>query len=144
MELALGQQFQGGDVEAFGKMNPHLRGIGMSSIFSSMVIMSYYAVIICWSVIYFFRSFDGLPWTTQPKSETYFYNEVLGVQAFGEGNEDGSWRSLMALIFTWICIYFCVFKGVSSAGTVVKFTMPVPVILLIVLMIRVCMLDGAP
>lgn len=145
MELALGQKFQGGDVEAFGKMNPRLRGIGMASIFSSMTIIAYYVVIIAWTVIYFFQSCYKLEWTTVADASAYFYNELLEHQDLASlsGNQNGSWKILMGLILTWCAIYFCIFKGVLSAGWVVKITMPLPVLILVILMIRSVMLDGA-
>jgi len=37
-ELALGQRFQGGDIEAFGKMNARLRGIGLASVVGAYLI----------------------------------------------------------------------------------------------------------
>merc|ERR1719499_1686535 len=145
MELALGQKFQGGDVEAFGKMNPRLRGIGMASIFSSMTIIAYYVVIIAWTVIYFFQSCYELEWTTIADASNFFENDLLSLKDLPSlaGEQDGSWRVLMGLILTWIAIYFCVFKGVLSAGWVVKITMPLPVIILFILMIRSVMLEGA-
>jgi len=145
MELALGQMFQGGDVEAFGKMNPRLRGIGMASIFSSMTIIAYYVVIIAWTVIYFFQSCYELEWTTVADASNYFVKELLEYESLKNlaGNQDGSWKILMGLILTWVAIYFCVFKGVLSAGWVVKITMPLPVMILVILMIRSVMLTGA-
>jgi len=145
MELALGQKFQGGDVEAFGKMNPRLRGIGMASIFSSMTIIAYYVVIIAWTVIYFFQSCYELEWTTIADASNYFNVELLEFADLAklEGNSDGSWKILMGLILCWVAIYFCVFKGVLSAGWVVKITMPLPVLILVILMFRSVMLEGA-
>jgi len=62
-EMALGQKFQGGDVEAYGRMSPRLRGIGLSSVVGAMLLVSYYSVIIGWSVRYFVASFESpLPW----------------------------------------------------------------------------------
>lgn len=145
MELALGQKFQGGDVEAFGKMNPRLRGIGMASIFSSMTIIAYYVVIIAWTVIYFFQSCYQLEWETVAAANAYFNVSLLEHQDLASlaGNQDGSWRILMGLLLTWVVIYFCIFKGVLSAGWVVKITMPLPVMILVILMIRSVMLEGA-
>lgn len=144
LELALGQKFQGGDVEAFGKMNPHLRGIGIASIFGTFMIISYYAMVIAWTLCYFVQSFGNLPWSTVPGAWGYFFEDMLNYADITGGTEGfGSWRCLMALIATWLCIYFCVFKGVASAGEVVKVTMPVPVVLLIVLMIATITLDGS-
>jgi len=164
LELASGQKFQGGDVEAFGAMNPRLRGIGLMSIFNAFTIITYYSVIIAWALCFAMQSLAKLPWRSVPEATAFFWGEVVQIRdinTWGEEgglndpyridenrssvgtNWDGSWRALMALLVTWGCVYLSVFKGVRSAGEVVKFTMPIPVLLLVIIMIAACTLDGA-
>jgi len=154
LELASGQKFQGGDVEAFGAMNPRLRGIGLMSVFNAFTIITYYSVIIAWSFCFAMQSFGKLPWRDIASADSFFYDEVIQFRDLN-GDEDtesrtdvgtdwdGSWRALMALQVTWIAIYLCVYKGVRSAGEVVKFTMPFPILVLFIIMIAACTLDGA-
>jgi len=62
-EMALGQKFQGGDVEAYGRINWRLRGIGLASVIGVFVIVCYYSVIISYSLVYAVRSFESpQPW----------------------------------------------------------------------------------
>lgn len=51
LELALGQVFQTGDVNVFGKMHRRLRGIGISSMWTGFMICCYYVVIIAYAMI---------------------------------------------------------------------------------------------
>ena len=56
-ELTLGQKHRSGDIEAFGKMNWRLRGIGLASVCGTFGIVTYYMVIIGLSLVLFFDSF---------------------------------------------------------------------------------------
>jgi len=67
-EMALGQKFQGGDVEAYGRINWRFRGIGLASVIGVFVIVTYYSVIIAYSLIYAVRSFESpQPWAYDGK-----------------------------------------------------------------------------
>jgi len=67
-EMALGQKFQGGDVEAYGRINWRLRGIGLASVIGVFVIVTYYSVVIAYSLIYAVRSFESpQPWAYDGK-----------------------------------------------------------------------------
>jgi len=62
-EMALGQKFQGGDVEAYGRINWRLRGIGLASVIGVFVIVCYYSVIISYSLVFAVRSLESpQPW----------------------------------------------------------------------------------
>jgi len=62
-EMALGQKFQGGDVEAYGRINWRLRGIGLASVIGVFVIACYYSVIISYSLVFAVRSLESpQPW----------------------------------------------------------------------------------
>eukprot|EP00281_Chroomonas_sp_CCMP1168_P024968 CAMPEP_0206227452 /NCGR_PEP_ID=MMETSP0047_2-20121206/8633_1 /ASSEMBLY_ACC=CAM_ASM_000192 /TAXON_ID=195065 /ORGANISM="Chroomonas mesostigmatica_cf, Strain CCMP1168" /LENGTH=946 /DNA_ID=CAMNT_0053650609 /DNA_START=46 /DNA_END=2886 /DNA_ORIENTATION=+ len=61
LELALGQVYQTGDINCFGKMNRRLRGIGFASIWTGFTIVCYYVVIIGWALI-FLVNVGSLPW----------------------------------------------------------------------------------
>jgi len=62
-EMALGQKFQGGDVEAYGRINWRFRGIGLASVIGVFVIVTYYSVVIAYALVYAVRSFENpQPW----------------------------------------------------------------------------------
>jgi len=66
-EIGVGQKFQKGDIGVFGNINKRIYGIGLCSVYASMVIVTYYMVIISWSVYYFFASFFELYWAPESK-----------------------------------------------------------------------------
>jgi SNF family Na+-dependent transporter len=49
---------------------------------------------------------------------------------------------LAAGVVSWVVVYFCIWKGVQSTGKIALFTVLAPYVLLSVLLIRVCFLDG--
>lgn len=143
MELCIGTFFQAGDADAFGSMNPRLRGIGLASIFAGYGITFYYCIILAWAFVYFGASFQAtanIPWMSN--TEDYF-NEIS--MATGPDNFTGAfnWKAFVGLLAVWIIIFLCLFKGVKSTSWVVKFTVPLPLLILVVLIIRGAFLDGA-
>jgi NSS family neurotransmitter:Na+ symporter len=140
MEFAIGQRMQTGAIGSFRKIKHKLSGIGLGAVLCGFVVVSYYAVVMAWSLLYFIYSFS-LKWGADTK--TFFYNDVLHLSK-GPG-EIGfiSTGIIFALAVIWILIYFSVWKGVKSVGKVVLVTMPLPVILLVILLIRGLTLPGS-
>jgi solute carrier family 6 amino acid transporter-like protein 5/7/9/14 len=59
----------------------------------------------------------------------------------GLGNLD--WRLSLCLLFSWMCIFFSLWKGVKSSGKVAYFTAIFPYVVLLILLIRGVTLKGA-
>ncbi|MCK5288486.1 MAG: sodium-dependent transporter, partial [Candidatus Omnitrophica bacterium] len=140
MEFAIGQKMQLGAVGSFQKIKRKLSGIGLGAVLCGFVVVSYYAVVMAWCLIYFIHSFT-LKWGASTKD--FFFNDVLHIS---KGVGDIGFISveiIFALVVVWTLIYFSVWKGVKSVGKVVMVTMPLPVILLIILFIRGITLPGA-
>jgi SNF family Na+-dependent transporter len=51
--------------------------------------------------------------------------------------------TFLSVVFTWVCVFFCVFKGVKSSSYVVWVTVPLPILFIIIMVIRNAMLPGA-
>ncbi len=139
LELAVGQKMQQGAIGSYQKLNPSCGGLGLLALISSFIIVSYYAVVMAWSLIYLFASFE-VQWSGN--AESYFYQEVLqisdSVNSLGGINES----VLVALLIIWILVYFCIRQGTKSVGRVVRYTVPLPVILLGSLLLRAVTLPG--
>ena len=58
--------FVGGAVEAFGNLNPRLRGVGVATVIGGFIVAVYNVIVLGWSGIYFVKSFDPIknqvPW----------------------------------------------------------------------------------
>merc|ERR1719320_719040 len=56
-------ELEGGDVEAYGRINWRFRGVGLASVVGTYIIVTYYSVIIAYSLVYAVRSFESpQPW----------------------------------------------------------------------------------
>nr|CAB3266322.1 sodium-dependent proline transporter [Phallusia mammillata] len=78
-------------------------------------------------------------------SEEYWNNRVLRINK-STGIEDPGivlWDLCLCLLLAWILVFLCLIKGVKSSGKVVYFTATFPYIILIILLIRGCTLEGA-
>jgi len=168
MELGLGQIKQRGDVSVFRSIHRRLGGIGIASVMSSYIIAFYYIVIIAWSCVYVVASFNNpLPWSkdnTEWKSvctkftddrkkvsraEEYFYLNVAKLRSTDTCEDyktgDASQFSEFAFgatVFTWLCVFLAIFRGVHGSSWIVWFTVPIPLLFIITMVINGLTLDG--
>lgn len=140
MEFALGQKMQSGAVGSFGKIEKKLSGIGLGAVLCGFVVTSYYCVVIAWSILYTFFSTD-LKWGADTKS--FFFNDVLHISSGVSEVGFISVPIIFCLVAVWLLVYFSIWKGVKSVGNVVLITMPLPVILLLLLLVRGITLPGS-
>jgi solute carrier family 6 GABA transporter-like protein 1 len=163
LELGLGQKFQKGDIGVFRGIYPRGSGIGISSVFSAIVIAAYYSTIIAYALYYWARAFTSpLPWTVDgfgsdrkcagvgmdPATEFFGRVAVQFVNDDCETIEPGDTEKiagyiLLANCITWIIIFLCVLKGVKTSSYIVWVTVPLPLALIVVMIIRGATLDGA-
>ncbi|KAK9709536.1 Sodium:neurotransmitter symporter family [Popillia japonica] len=77
-------------------------------------------------------------------TEEYFNDFMLGrSNATWENYGSLRWQLLLCLLLGWIIAYFCVVKGVESAGKAVYFTTLFPYVVLTALVVQGALLDGA-
>lgn len=140
MEFALGQKMQRGAVGALGKIDKRLSGVGLGAALSSFGVSCYYAIIMGWCLMFTFYSLN-LAWGDDTKS--FFFNEILNVSPSANQIEGFAPPVLLALLISWVMVYFCIWRGVKSVSTVIRVTMPLPIILLVILLARTLVLPGA-
>lgn len=140
LEFTMGHKTNRAAPGSFAFFNKKMSWIGWAAVFVGMGVTIYYAAIMAWSGIYFFKSFS-LGWGQA--TESFFYNSVIHLSS---GPTDiGSFLPLIfiGIIFTWIWIYFSIIKGAKSVGKMVYITVILPWLILIVLIIRGVTLPGA-
>jgi NSS family neurotransmitter:Na+ symporter len=140
MEFAIGQRMQLGASGSFGKIKHMLSSIGFGAVLCGFVVVSYYAVIMAWSLLYFKHSFT-LAWADQPAK--FFTENVINLSDSPLNASSIITSILVGLIIVWFLIYFSIWKGIKSVSKVVTLTMPLPILLLVVLVIRGITLPGA-
>ncbi|XP_078602417.1 sodium- and chloride-dependent glycine transporter 1-like isoform X2 [Branchiostoma floridae x Branchiostoma japonicum] len=171
MESALGQYASLGSISVW-KALPILKGVGYAMVTISTLVAIYYNMIIAWALYYLFASLTSvLPWhhcghwwntpacmesaevanrtnitanfSRASPSEEYFHNRVLKYSDSLDDTGTISWELTLCLLLSWIIVFFCLIKGVKSAGKVVYFTATFPYIVLTILLIRGLLLPGA-
>uniref|UniRef100_H2ZGW8 Transporter n=1 Tax=Ciona savignyi TaxID=51511 RepID=H2ZGW8_CIOSA len=172
MELSFGQFAGLGPITAWRSV-PLFKGVGFGMVAVSFLVCIYYNVIIAWSLFYLFASFSSvLPWTqcdqwwnkasyyaattvssniTANKTrivsttEEYWNYRVLRIDQSSGIGDPGIvlWDLVLCLLLAWIIVFACLCKGVKSTGKVVYFTATFPYIILIILLVRGCTLEGA-
>jgi len=140
LELSLGHKFQGSAPHSLCSIKKKWEWLGWWAILTGFIITIYYNVIIAWSVIYMFYSFP-LSWGNNAK--VFFFQKFLKLSPspMQIGNIRGP--ILLALIFVWISIYLIIYRGIKRVGKIVMLTVPLPIILLGILIIRGITLPGA-
>ncbi|MCK4322701.1 sodium-dependent transporter, partial [candidate division WOR-3 bacterium] len=143
LEYAVGLKTQGAPPVALKKIWKKAEWIGWFAILIVFVLATYYATIMSWAVNYFYHSFT-LAWgRTGPEINNFFNNILLG-KSGSPGILGGiQWPVLAGLAITWILIYLALFKGVKTLGKIVYFTVGIPWLILIIMVIRGLTLPGA-
>lgn len=140
LEYGLGVKMQGGPPLAFSKIKKGLEWVGWWSILAAFVIITYYAVVMAWCWQYLWHSFS-LAWGEDAKA--FFFNQVLQISS-GPGEIGGiPLAGLIGLALTWIAVFLIIYKGVGRVGKVVMGTVPLPLILIALLVIRGITLPGS-
>lgn len=69
-------------------------------------------------------------------------NKTFNLPDFGSIGEI-KWDLSLCLLLSWFIVFACLAKGIKSSGKVVYFTATFPYVILIVLLVRGLLLDGA-
>lgn len=140
LEFALGTHFRAGAPKAFAALNPKYAWVGWGVLLVGFVIVSYYAVVLAWSVLYLGHSFR-VDWGND--AATFFNERVLNITE-GPGDLGGvQWPIFAALVLVWVLIFLIIFKGPRVVSKVVAWTVPLPVFLIVIFLVRGLTLPGA-
>lgn len=140
LEYGLGIRMQGGPPLAFSKVKKGLEWVGWWSVLAAFVIITYYAVVMAWCWQYIWHSFS-VAWSEDAKG--FFFSSVLQLSS-GPGEIGGiPLGALVGLLLTWIAVFLIIYKGVGRVGKVVMATVPLPLFLIGILVIRGVTLPGA-
>ena len=140
LEYALGVRMQAGPPIAFAKIKKGLEWIGWWSIMAAFIIITYYAVIMAWCWNYLYHSVT-LAWGNDAGG--FFITEVLQRSSGPGALGNPVMGIVIGLLLTWGVVYWIIHKGIGRVGKVVMATVPLPIILLAILVIRGVTLPGA-
>jgi len=151
MEFSLGHLTQQSAPGAFKKVGSRWEFVGWWPILLSFIIVTYYAAVLGWCLNYLIYSFHSpLPWAQAQNAGTgeinqaknFFFHEYLQMTE-GFKLNGLRWPIVAALGAVWLGMYLCICKGVKLVGKIVLWTVPIPWLMLVILMIRGLTLEGA-
>ncbi len=140
LEFSLGHKFSKPAPAAFGNIKKGFEVLGWFALLIGFGIVTYYAVVMGWCFNYLGYSFN-LAWGKD--TQTFFFNQFLKISDSPMHIGSIQWMIVLGLVLTWIAIIASIWKGPNTVGKVVYYTVIIPWIILIVLVIRGITLPGA-
>ncbi|XP_026468869.1 LOW QUALITY PROTEIN: sodium-dependent proline transporter-like, partial [Ctenocephalides felis] len=166
MELCIGQ-FSGTGCITMFKISPLFKGMGYCMVMVNLICTIYYNVILAYPLLFLYYSMaKKLPWVdcnqkwndercskvctdflqspivTTP-AEQFFHNEILHISSGIHEQGTIVWPLLITSTISWVVVYLCIRKGISTVGKVVYFTVLFPYLVLFSLFVRGVTLPGA-
>jgi len=142
LEYGLGQAMHGAAPAAFKKLHRRFEWIGWFSLAVSTAIVVYYAAVMAWACRYLWASFTR-EWGDTHESVGAFFGKVIARTDTPSDIWGLSVPLLIGLALTWAAIYWIIHKGVHRVGRIVMITVPLPVILILILVVRGITLPGS-
>jgi len=142
MEVAIARKFHKGAIESMRGINKKTEFIGWSATANAFVIVTYYSIVFAWVLlmIVYALKFAGMTGDATAASQVFANATQTTWDVTGYTIPI---PVLISVIIAWIIIYLCIRNGASSVGKVVKYTVFLPVILLFVMAVKGCTMNGA-
>ena len=139
METAIGRKAQGGAPKSMRLINKKAEPVGWAAVANAFVILTYYAVVFAWCILMCFLAYKFATTHNTPDTASKLWSESIGTTfgtSFAGAGGQISVVLLICLGIAWAFIYGCIRNGVSQVGKVVKFTVFLPVAMLLILAVR--------
>lgn len=140
LEFSLGHKYHKPAPAALGHVKKRLEVLGWFALLIGFGIVAYYAVVMGWCFNYLAYSFN-LAWGQD--TQAFFFNQFLQISESPMQIGGIQWMIVLGLVLTWIFVIAAIWKGAKTVGKVVYFTVTIPWIILIVLVVRGVTLPGA-
>lgn len=148
MELAVGRRMRSGIPVALKGINGKGEFIGWAATANAFLIVTYYAAVFAWVIMMCLLSYKFAGMTGSPDGladASNLWAEAVGMTgstSFAGAGGNIPVLLLLCLIISWLAIYYCIRDGASSVSKVVKYTVFIPVILLLILAVRGFTMDN--
>ncbi|MDD6340291.1 MAG: sodium-dependent transporter [Butyrivibrio sp.] len=142
MEISIARKLHKGAGEAMRGVNKKAEFIGWAATGNAFVIVTYYAVVFAWVLLMVVYSVKFGKMTGDAGAASQVFFNATQTTGIIKGAKI-PWPMVGAMIVAWGAIYFCIRKGASSVGKVVKYTVFLPVILLLIMAVKGCTMPGA-
>ena len=130
-EVALGRKIRSGAPKCMASLSKRGEALGWASCFNSLGVAVLYAGMLGWIIAMLINIVPLCQSSTsmsRPEVGGYFFESVL---------KDGvSPLVLICIIVAWVLMFFCLRNGADSLSKTAKFTVLIPVVLLVVMAVR--------
>lgn len=146
-ELIIGQHTRLSTIRCYQTIAPRWKGIGYAAGAMLFLVLSYYGQVVAYTLPYIMASCESpLPWL-ENGADDYWSNIILN--SYGEGEDKptglgGLETSLaVSLLCFWIIVLLSASFGKDILAQITYVTVYMPVVLMLILVIRAPMLEGA-
>lgn len=139
MEIAIGRKAQGGAPKAMRTINKKAEPIGWAATANAFVILTYYAVVFAWCIMMVFVSYKFATTANTSETASTLWQTTIGATFNTSFIGDGGNIKLLLVVclgIAWALIYGCIRNGASQVGKVVKYTVFLPVLMLLILAVK--------
>ena len=142
MEIAIARKLHKGAGEAMRGINKKTEFIGWAATGNAFVIVTYYSVVFAWVILMVVYALKFANMTGDAAAASNVFANVT------QTTWDVTGYTIpipvgIALVVAWALIYYCIRNGAKSVGKVVKYTVFLPVILLLLMAVKGCTMPGA-
>jgi len=142
MEISISRKFRKGAIESMRGINKKCEPVGWAATSNAFVIVCYYSVVFAWVILMFLNSWRFAGMTHDAEAAKNLFFDLTKTTGAIEGSLIPG-ELLVCLILSWGSIFYCIRNGASSVGKVVKFTVFAPVVLLLIMAVKGCTMEGA-
>lgn len=142
MEISIARKFHKGAVDSMRGIHPKAEVIGWAATANAFVIVTYYSIVFAWVILMAVCSYRFAGMTGDATAASELFANVTKTTWDVTGYTIPL-PVLGSVIIAWGCIYFCIRNGAQSVGKVVKYTVFLPVVLLIIMAVKGCTMSGA-
>ncbi len=142
MEVSIARKFHKGAGESLRGINKKMEFVGWSATANAFVIVTYYSIVFAWvlMMVVYSLKFAGMTGDATAASQVFANATQTTWDVTGYTIPI---PVLISVVIAWLAIYLCIRNGASSVGKVVKYTVFLPVLLLLIMAIKGCTMSGA-
>lgn len=146
MEVSIARKLHKGAGECLRGISKKMEFVGWSATANAFVIVTYYSVVFAWVLMMIFGAlkFVGMTGDSEAASNVF---ATLTQTTWDVPHALSDWGIpipvLIALVVAWLLMYYCIRDGAQSVGKVVKYTVFLPIILLLIMAVKGCTMSGA-
>lgn len=142
MEISIARKFHKGAGESMRGINRKMEFVGWAATANAFVIVTYYAIVFAWVLLMVFGALKFAGMTGDVQSASQVFANLTQTTWDVKGYTIPLPIFISALV-AWGAIYYCIRNGANSVGKVVKYTVIMPVVLLLIMAVKGCTMDGA-